>query len=41
MFNYTKEMIEKTIKEAPVEVIEHGKTPDEYRGSMASPVLLY
>lgn len=30
MFNYTKEMIEKAIKEAPVEVIEHGNTPDRY-----------
>ena len=31
MFNYTKEMIEKAIKEAPVEVIDHGKTPDRYK----------
>lgn len=31
MFNYTKEMIEKAVNEAPVEVIEHGKTPDEYK----------
>ena len=31
MFNYTKEMIEKAIKEAPVEVIDHGQTPDRYK----------
>ena len=31
MFNYTKEMIEKAVNEAPVEVIEHGKTPDEHK----------
>lgn len=31
MFNYTKEMIEKAIKEAPVEVINHGETPDVYK----------
>lgn len=31
MFNYTKEMIEKAIKETPVEVIDHGKTPDRYK----------
>lgn len=31
MFNYTKEMIEKAIKEASVEVIDHGKTPDRYK----------
>lgn len=31
MFNYTKEMIENAIASAPVEVIEHGKTPDEYK----------
>jgi hypothetical protein len=31
MFNYTKEMIEKAVNEAPVEVIDHGKTPDEYK----------
>lgn len=31
MFNYTKEMIQNAIASAPVEVIEHGKTPDEYK----------
>lgn len=31
MFKYTKEMIENAIASAPVEVIGHGKTPDEYK----------
>ena len=30
MFNYTKEMIEKAVASAPVEVIDHGNTPDRY-----------